>query len=91
MSIKLKNEKTRNKRSLTLRLQNIHALKLVTKTGILNSVNLLKNDDAKVYDIENQTISSNQITLRHEVAHRERPIIYKLYLLGDLYDEVCLI
>lgn len=89
LSIKLKNKKTRNKRSLTLRLQNIHALELITKVGILNSIDILKNDDAKDYDIENQTIFSNQITLRHEVAHRECPVIDKLYIWRDLHDEIC--
>lgn len=89
LSIELQNEKTRNKGSLALWLQNIHAVKLITKTGILNSVDLLKNDDAKDNDIENQTIFSNQITLRHEVAHRKCPVIDKLYILRDLYDEVC--
>ena len=48
----LKEQEARNQASLALRLQDIHALKLIIKTDLLNPEHLLENNDAKDYDLE---------------------------------------
>ena len=46
-------QKTLNKISLTIRLQDIHALKRVAKTNLIDPEHLLKNDDSKNHDRKN--------------------------------------
>ncbi len=85
----LKEQEARNQASLTLWLQDIHALKLIIKTDLLNPEHLLENNDAKNHDLEYKTLPGHQGTLGHEGAYWKRDGVDQLDLWGDLHDEVC--
>ena len=85
----LKAKKTLNQVSLTLRLQDLHAVKWVTETRLINPEHLLENDDAKEHDLEDKAIPGDQRIVGHERTHRECDGIDQLNIWGDLHDEIC--